>query len=194
MLSVPAAPIGKFEILIIEDDPHISRLLREVLTKAGFTCRSESSGHLGLVAAGQMKPHLILLDLMLPDSTGYEVCDKLRQTSAVPIIMLTARGEPQDQLHGFKLGADDYIVKPFDPKLLLARVVAQLRRVYRYDAVEPASEKASASGEKALPHGWIQCSSCNYMGPRDKFEDFDSQGMVIFACPHCNQRMTHEIT
>jgi DNA-binding response OmpR family regulator len=192
VLTAPPAPVGKFQILVIEDDPHIARLLRENIHKAGFDCRTESSGHMGFIAFQQGQPQLILLDLMLPDATGYEVCAKIRQTSSVPIIMLTARSELQDQLQGFKLGADDYITKPFDPKLLLARVVAHLRRVYRYD-VPPPNAGHDGNGEHAVPAGWLECDGCRYMGPRNKFEDFDSQGMVIFVCPHCNHRMTHVV-
>lgn len=185
----PTATFGTPQILVVEDDPHIARLLEVNLQKAGWGCRVESNGRLGLYAFEQMQPHLVVLDLMLPDATGYEVCAKIRQSSATPIIMLTARSQPRDQLQGFKVGADDYITKPFDITLLMARVATQLRRVYRYGmAVE---NQSVAIGAAARPAGWLTCDGCSYMGPRDKFEEIGEQGLAIFACPHCSQRLRH---
>ena len=182
--AVSAAPqVGKFQVLAIEDDPNIARLLRETMTRAGFPCRTEGGGKAGLQAFEQSPPHLVLLDLNLPDATGFEICAHLRQTSAVPIIMLSARREASDQLQGFKLGADDYVTKPFDPKLLLARVVAQLRRAYHYETPTPTDTSAE--------NRWLTCDACNYMGPRDKFQDLNAQGLVTLTCPHCGQRANH---
>ncbi|WP_157947663.1 response regulator transcription factor [Abditibacterium utsteinense] len=182
----PTAFFGTPQILVVEDDPHIARLIEVNLQKAGFGCRVENNGRLGLHAFEQMQPHLVVLDLMLPDATGYEICAKIRKTSATPIIMVTARSEPRDQLQGLKVGADDYITKPFDVTLLMARVAAQLRRVYRYGvAVEGESSAA------ARPAGWLSCDGCSYMGPRDKFEEIGAQGLATFACPHCSQRLSH---
>ena len=182
----PIASFGTPQILVVEDDQHIARLLEVNLQKAGFGCRVEGNGRLGLYAFEQMKPHLVVLDLMLPDATGYEVCAKIRKSSATPIIMLTARSQPADQLQGFKVGADDYVTKPFDITLLMARVATQLRRVYRYGmAVE------DEAGSATRPAGWLTCEACAYMGPRDKFEEIGAQGLATFACPHCNQRLSH---
>lgn len=178
-----SASANKFQVLIIEDDLHITRLLQENLKRAGFTSRAERTGACGLAAFEQMAPHLVLLDLGLPDATGYEVCLKLRRTSSVPIIMLTGRNEASDQLNGFKVGADDYITKPFDAGLLMARVAAQLRRVHKYDtAVAPLGAK------------WITCEGCAYMGPREKFEDMNSQGFVVHKCPNCDRNVSHLVS
>ncbi len=172
--NTPAAhPKNKFSILVIEDDLHIGKLVEANLTRAGFTCRVERTGACGLMAFNQMSPHLVLLDLGLPDATGYEICVKLRSNSTIPIIMMTGRNEASDQLNGFKVGADDYITKPFEVSLLMARVTAQLRRAYKYDA----SDSVSTSK-------WITCNGCSYMGPREKFEDMNSQGFVIHKCPN----------
>lgn len=187
--AAQAAPGGQFRVLVIEDDMHIGRLVQENMKKAGFNCRAEVTGQAGLAAFQQMRPQLVVLDLGLPDVTGYEVCARIRQGSTVPIIMMTARDGADDQLHGFKLGADDYITKPFDTKLLMARCVAQLRRAYRYDLpVEPEPGALNASGV-SVPAGWSHCPACDYMGPHEKFEDLNTQGMVINNCPHCDTRV-----
>ena len=183
---------GKFKILIIEDDAHIARLVQENMLKAGFSCRVEGTGRGGLLAFQQMRPHLVVLDLILPDVSGYEICARLRQVSTVPIVMMTARDGAEDQVHGFKLGADDYITKPFDPQLLMARVVAQLRRTYRYDVTEADQAESLAqsdTSQRSVPEGWLDCDTCHYMGPRDKFEDLNDQGMVVLICPHCDSRV-----
>jgi DNA-binding response OmpR family regulator len=182
----PLASFGTPQILVVEDDPHIARLLEVNILKAGFGCRVENNGRLGLYAFEQMQPHLVVLDLMLPDATGYEICTKIRKSSVTPIIMLTARCEPRDQLQGLKVGADDYITKPFDLTLLMARIATHLRRAYRYGvAVE---DEATASGK---PSNWLTCDGCGYMGPRDKFEEIGDLGLATFACPHCSQRLSH---
>ncbi len=184
----PTATFGKPQILVIEDDPHIGRLLEANLEKAGFGCRIEGNGRSGLYAFDQMQPHLVLLDLMLPDATGYEICAKIRKSSATPIIMITARSEPRDQLQGLKLGADDYVTKPFDITLLMARIATQLRRVYKYGV---AVEDEASSAAPRLPANWLTCQDCNYMGPRDKFEEIGEQGFATFVCPHCQTRLSH---
>ena len=184
----PTATFGKPQVLVVEDDPHIARLLEANLEKAGLGCRIEGNGRSGLYAFEQMQPHLVLLDLMLPDATGYEICAKIRQTSATPIIMITARSEARDELQGLKLGADDYITKPFDINLLMARIATQLRRVYKYGVAVEGQASRTASGR---PANWLTCGNCNYMGPRDKFEEIGDQGLATFSCPHCYQRMSH---
>ncbi|MBV9468383.1 MAG: response regulator transcription factor [Abitibacteriaceae bacterium] len=189
--TAKAGIAGKFRVLVIEDDAHIGRLVEENMKKAGFVCRTEASGRTGLAAFAQMHPQLVVLDLNLPDLNGYEVCDRIRQDSTVPIIMMTARDGADDQLHGFKVGADDYITKPFDPKLLMARCVAQLRRVYRYDAPPELPVMPPApNGLIQVPEGWARCEACSYMGPHEKFEDLNTQGMVILSCPNCDARVT----
>ncbi len=115
-------------ILIIEDEPKIAKLARDYLEKYGYRALVASDGPTGLAAARRESPDLVLLDLLLPGIDGREVCRRLRAESAVPIIMLTALAEESDQIVGLELGADDYIVKPFSPAVLVARVRATLRR------------------------------------------------------------------
>jgi DNA-binding response OmpR family regulator len=115
-------------ILIVDDEPKIVRLARDYLEKNGFRVVSASDGQSALAMARREKPDLIVLDLMLPNIDGREVCRVLRRESDVPIIMLTALSEEVDQVTGLELGADDYITKPFSPRALVARVRALLRR------------------------------------------------------------------
>jgi len=118
-------------ILIIEDEPEIADLIAVHLRKAGFDAATASTGEAGLAEAADQMPALIILDLMLPGIDGLEVCRKLKydaSTRALPIIMVTARGEEADIVTGLELGADDYMVKPFSPRELTARVRAVLRR------------------------------------------------------------------
>jgi two-component system, OmpR family, alkaline phosphatase synthesis response regulator PhoP len=115
-------------ILVVDDEPKITRLARDYLEQSGFRVLPLGDGPSALAAARQEKPDLIVLDLNLPGMDGLDVCRALRRESSVPIIMLTARVEETDRLIGLELGADDYIVKPFSPRELVARVRAVLRR------------------------------------------------------------------
>jgi DNA-binding response OmpR family regulator len=115
-------------ILIIEDEPKVARLARDYLEKSGYRVLIAADGKSGLAMARGEKPDLLVLDLMLPQMDGLDVCRALRRESDLPIIMLTARAEETDRLIGLELGADDYITKPFSPRELVARVRALLRR------------------------------------------------------------------
>lgn len=126
--------------LIVEDDGNIAELLRLYLEKDGFDVIIASDGGNGVRLALSENPDVILLDIMLPVLDGWQVCRKIRETSRVPIIMLTAKGETYDKVNGLEMGADDYIVKPFEVKELLARIHAVMRR----------TEPEEKSGEKKL--------------------------------------------
>lgn len=115
-------------ILLIEDEPKVARLARDYLEKSGYRVLIAGDGKSGLAMARREKPDLLVLDLMLPQMDGLDVCRALRRESDLPIIMLTARAEEADRLIGLELGADDYITKPFSPRELVARVRALLRR------------------------------------------------------------------
>ncbi len=115
-------------ILVVDDEPKVARLARDYLEKNGFRVLIAADGRSALEIARREHPALIVLDLMLPGLDGREVCRILRRESDVPIIMLTALSEESDQIVGLELGADDYIVKPFSPRALVARVRAMLRR------------------------------------------------------------------
>ncbi|MFC1532416.1 response regulator [Thermodesulfobacteriota bacterium] len=128
--------MGKAEdnpVLIIEDDKHTASLVELYLKREGFRALKAEDGETGLAMAEEHQPVMIILDLMLPKMDGWEVCRRLRRKSDVPVIMLTARGEEIDRVSGLTLGADDYLVKPFSPRELMARVKAVLRRASSKD-------------------------------------------------------------
>ena len=120
--------VARQKILIVDDDEHISELISLYLTKEFYDTKIVYDGEEALRQFRLFSPNLILLDLMLPGIDGYQVCREIRQQSNVPIIMLSAKGEVFDKVLGLELGADDYIIKPFDSKELVARVKAVLRR------------------------------------------------------------------
>ena len=115
-------------VLIIEDDVAMNNMLALNLEKQGFEVSSVTRGREGLKAAYEKRPDAVILDIMMPGMDGYQVCERLRDISDVPIIMLTAKVEEKDELKGFALGADDYVTKPFSLKVLTARIRAALRR------------------------------------------------------------------
>ncbi|WAM37434.1 response regulator transcription factor [Caldicellulosiruptor acetigenus] len=116
------------KILVIDDDVKICEVIKLYLEKEGFEVVVTHNGMDGIAMFKNEMPDLVILDIMLPKKDGYEVCRELRKISNIPIIMLTAKGETFDKVLGLELGADDYIVKPFDPKELIARIKAVLRR------------------------------------------------------------------
>lgn len=120
--------LTKQKILIVDDDENIAELISLYLTKECFDTRMVYDGIEAVTAYDEYQPNLILLDLMLPGIDGYQICREIRSRSNVPIIMLSAKGEVFDKVLGLELGADDYIIKPFDAKELVARVKAVLRR------------------------------------------------------------------
>ena len=117
------------KILVVEDEPRVVRLVSEVLEAVGYQVIAATSGGPAIEMVALEQPDLVLLDILLPhDLDGYEVCRRIREFSEVPVIMLTAKAQEVDMLHGFDVGADDYLTKPFSAKELLARVRAVLRR------------------------------------------------------------------
>jgi len=124
------------KVLVIEDDGNIAELLRLYLEKEGFTLKIVADGAEGVKEAATWGPNIIILDIMLPSLDGWGVCREIRRTSSVPIIMLTAKGETFDKVTGLELGADDYMVKPFEPKELIARIHAVMRRTGDAEALE----------------------------------------------------------
>jgi DNA-binding response OmpR family regulator len=125
------------KILVVEDESKIARLVRDYLEHAGFEAEVVGDGDTALASARRSRPDLVVLDLGLPGRDGLDVARSLRRTSSVPIVMLTARGDETDRVVGLELGADDYVVKPFSPKELVARVRAVLRRTQAAQAGGP---------------------------------------------------------
>jgi two-component system phosphate regulon response regulator OmpR len=128
-------------LLMIEDDARLARMVSEYLGQSGFIVSHMGDGQSGLAAVQETQPDLVILDLMLPDMDGLEVCRRLRALpgAQVPVLMLTAKGDPMDRIIGLEIGADDYLPKPFEPRELLARIRAVLRR--RVEGAPPAGKQ-----------------------------------------------------
>lgn len=190
-MPLPDPPAtGKFRILVVEDDQNIARLILTTLTRAGFECRYAPDGNEGLTAFRSGDPHLVLTDIMMPGMNGQELVLKIRETSTIPIIMMTAADSEAAQIQGFKGGADDYVPKPFNPKMMTARIIAHLRRVYRYDFAEKPEKKGAQNeteSQSEVPAGWGQCQRCDYMGPREKFATEIIDGEPMTVCPSCGE-------
>lgn len=124
---------ARTKILVIDDDVNICELMRLYLEKEGFEVKAVYNGKNGIEIFGEFTPNIVILDIMLPGIDGWQVLREMRKVSNIPIIMLSAKGETFDKVLGLELGADDYIVKPFEPKELVARVKAVLRRYERKD-------------------------------------------------------------
>ena len=144
------------KILLVEDEPDLQSILEFNLREAGYEVRCTASGEEALALCLREPPDLVLLDLMLPDVPGTQVCQRLRATPALratPVIMLTARGEEIDRVVGFEVGADDYVVKPFSVRELLLRIQAVLRRQAAGPSKEPAATASAASSATPVPGG-----------------------------------------
>lgn len=151
--------MGKKQILVVDDEERMRTLVRAYFEKEGFAVEEAANGEEAIKKTAQKAYDLIVLDLMLPRVDGWSVCRKIREKSTVPIIMLTARGEEEERLLGFDLGADDYVVKPFSPRELVARARALLRRTTSntentemlqigYLTIDPAGRSVTVQGER----------------------------------------------
>lgn len=152
--------VNKQKILIVDDDSNIAELISLYLTKEMYETKTAGDGEEALALFDTFQPDLVMLDLMLPGKDGYEVCREMRQKNDTPIIMLSAKGETFDKVLGLELGADDYIIKPFDTKELVARVKAVLRR-YHSSTPKPASVPA-APGAKIVEYPGLIINQTNY--------------------------------
>jgi two-component system phosphate regulon response regulator OmpR len=140
-------------ILLVEDDPRLAEMLAEYLGQAGFRVTVASLGATALERLAGAEYEAVVLDLMLPDMDGLDICRQLRTQSDTPVLMLTARGEPIDRILGLELGADDYLPKPFQPRELLARLRAILRR----------GSRARAPGEKPMTFGRLEIDTAAHV-------------------------------
>lgn len=201
MLDMPLPDIpsnNKYRVQIAEDDGTIAQLIVMNLQTAGFATFVSPDGAQALQDFERISPHLLLCDIIMPGMTGHELIARVRAQSPIPIIMLTANDTDEVQLRGFKEGADDYISKPFNPKLLIARVIANLRRAYRYNPDMTTTAVASPTSvttpapvttpEPGLPKGFLRCGECPYIGPSWKFNALDSNKRPIVQCPSCGNR------
>ena len=185
--------MDKQKILIVDDDSNIADLIALYLTKECFDTKIVGDGTTALEEFGDYNPNLILLDIMLPGIDGYEVCREIRKTSSVPIIMLSAKGEVFDTVLGLELGADDYIVKPFDSKELVARVKAVLRRFRNAETV--AQAPADESSDKCVKYPDLVINLSNYsVLYYDKIIEMPPKELELFyfLASHPNQVFNRE--
>jgi len=139
-MNTPSTDLKPSRILIIEDEPGLAESVKYALESEGFDVTIAASGFAGLDAARRTDPDLVLLDLMLPEMSGLDVCRQIRLSSDVPIVMLTAKDSEADKVTGLELGADDYMTKPFSMRELIARVRAQLRRAAKTGLLADSNE------------------------------------------------------
>ena len=188
-MQLPDVPSdGRFRILVVEDDPSISKLIGIHLKMAKFDIFAARDGLDAWSQFSTINPHLVLTDIHMPNLSGHELVERVRGISAVPIVMMTAADTDEAQMRGFKNGADDYIAKPFNPKLLTARILATLRRVYRYDAdatIAGVPLKADVVPSMGLASGFAKCEACSFIGPVARFEARDVAGHRVTKCPNC---------
>ncbi len=180
--------ITKQKILIVDDDNNIAELIALYLTKECFETRIVNDGEQALKEAASFQPHLILLDLMLPGMDGYQVCREIRHTSDVPIIMLSAKAETFDKVLGLELGADDYIIKPFDSKELVARVRAVLRRFQVRPTPTDTNEKCVTYPDLTIN---LTNYSVTYMGQQIDMPPKELE-LLYFLASSPNQVFTRE--
>lgn len=154
--------MNKQKILIVDDDENIAELISLYLIKECFDTKMVYNGEDALRAFDTYQPNLILLDLMLPGIDGYQVCREVRAKSSTPIIMLSAKGEVFDKVLGLELGADDYIMKPFDSKELVARIRAVLRRYQPAKPEAAAAQSASRERIKCVEYDDLEINLTNY--------------------------------
>lgn len=190
--DLPSA--NRFRILVAEDDADTAHLVAVHLQNAGFEVFLAPDGEQAWHNFASINPHLLLTDIHMPGLSGHELIECVRAASPIPILIMAAEDADDTQILGFKEGADDYVPKPLHLKVLTARVIAHLRRVYRYDCATPATPATNEVVAKAkeenssLPKGFTWCEPCGYLGPQWKFEAQNAQGVQISRCPHCGNR------
>ncbi len=175
---------AKQRILVVDDDSNIAELICLYLVKEGFETERAHNGKEALKQIQKFSPNLVILDVMMPEMDGYETCREIRKQGAIPVIFLTAKGETFDKVLGLELGADDYIVKPFDNKELVARVKAVLRR----------TETKETNLKKLIFPGLIINQSNYSVNYHDKDIEMPPKELelLFFLASHPNQVFTRE--
>ena len=186
--------MNKKKILIVDDDANIAELISLYLTKECFQCEIAEDGETALKLHDSFQPDLMLLDIMLPGIEGYDVCREIRKNHSTPIIMLSAKGEVFDKVLGLELGADDYIIKPFDSKDMVARVKAVLRR-YTPAPAPAAPQPEPPKDTESISYTDLSISLSNYsviyMGKPIEMPPKELE-LLYFLASHPNQVFTRE--
>ncbi|MCR4669610.1 MAG: response regulator transcription factor [Saccharofermentans sp.] len=180
------------KILLVDDDPGIIEVLRLYFEKEGYVVSTCSQGDMALAAVESFKPDIILLDLMLPGMDGNDICRELRKTSDIPVIMLTARTDTLDKVLGLELGADDYIAKPFEPKEVLARVKAVLRRS---ESKPEADQSTAVDSSEIITYPGFSVDKVRYVVTIDGEEIFmppKELELLFFLASNPNRVFTRE--
>ena len=172
------------KILVVDDDTNICELLRLYLTKEGYQVTTANDGEEGLDKFNQVKPDMVLLDVMMPKMDGLEVCRRIRKLGNTPVMMLTAKGETFDKVLGLELGADDYITKPFEPKEMVARIKAVARR---YQTGDTPAKEVSFPGLTVN----ISRYSVVYAGQEIEMPPKELE-VLYFLASHANQVFTRQ--
>jgi two-component system OmpR family response regulator len=145
----------KYTVLVVDDDPHIRDVLRYALEKEGISVIEAENGCMGVEKTLQLKPHIIIMDVMMPELSGLEACQILRRTQNIPILFLSSRDSETDRVLGLELGGDDYVNKPFSPRELMARVKVMLRRL-------DSSHNRNTQPFETLSHQGLQMDCANF--------------------------------
>ena len=195
--DAPGGAANPYRVLLVEEDSEAAQQLCANLTRAKLDCRFAPTADAGWLAFEKVKPHVALLSLGLPNLGGIVLCPKIRAQSVIPIVTMSLRRRKEDQLHAFKLGVDDFIIRPADDDIVLARVLTLLRRAYHYDVKSEQAEPqliqqavATPPLQSTIPPDWVTCDSCEYMGPSHRFDRLNAFGERAMLCPHCEQAQT----
>ena len=182
------------KVLVVDDDPNIVEVLRLYFDKDGFAVISCLTGDKALETFQTSQPDLVVLDLMLPGKDGYDICREIRKSSDVPIIMLTARTDTLDKVVGLELGADDYVQKPFEPKELLARVKAVLRRSDKRESAPAQAADAKENNEVIAYEGFTVDMARYVMTVDGKEIDIPPKELelLFFLASHPNRVFSRE--
>jgi len=176
-----------YRVLVVDDEPMVVEVVERYLQRDGFEVATASDGEKGLSLARSWAPELVVLDLMLPRIDGLEICRALRREGNVPIVMLTARGEETDRIVGLELGADDYVVKPFSPRELVARIKAVLRRATGDGAKDEMGDALRFPGLLINPR--TRVVEVNGVAATLTAKEFD---LLYFLASHAGQVFTRE--
>ena len=191
--SMPAAPSdNRFRLLLLESDAMTANTILGFLEKTGFECHAAIDSETGMALFDEIQPHLVIMPALTANVDGHAFCRWIREKSKIPVLMRGVADESAE-VSAFKIGADDYLAAPLRPAVLMARVVAHLRRAYRYNAPPATTENPFGLPTEdemptdALPAGWAECELCGHRAPRRAFEHEDLMGRMKLRCPRCNE-------
>lgn len=189
-----------FSILVVASEPDVEKVMQNMLKTSALGGQFALKGGIALAMFEASPADMVMISTELPSRNGFELCLKLREKSTVPILMVTPKRNVDEELRSLKVGADAYLEEPFNSRVMMAHIVAQLRRTYKYNGQLKNSlhqgKVVNVEAPKApTAPGWASCEACHYMGPQIKFEKISNAGDAEIICPHCGseQRTGFEI-